>query len=53
MNLRTFEMLKRSEGKIVRIAFDDGEAIVARVIDVSDEDEDVIYRLISTNRPDR
>lgn len=53
MNLRAFAILKRNEGKVVRINFDDGEAVVARVIDVSQEDEDVIYRLISTNRPNR
>lgn len=53
MNLRAFAILKRNEGKVVRITFDDGEAVVARVIDVSQEDEDVIYRLISTNRPNR
>lgn len=53
MNLRAIEMLKQNEGKIVRIAFDDGEMVVARVIDVSEDDEDVIYRLVSTSSPDR
>jgi acetylglutamate kinase len=53
MNLQIYELLKRSEGKTVRITFDDGEVTIAKVIDVSKEDEDVIYRLISTNRVDR
>ena len=53
VNLRALAILKRNEGKVVRVTFNDGEAALASVIDVSEEDEDVIYRLVSTNRPDK
>jgi hypothetical protein len=44
------EVLKASVDKVVRIVCHDGERMLARVHAVSDEDEDVIYDLVSTTK---
>ena len=44
------KLLKSSVDKIVRIVCSNGETMLARVHIVSDEDEDVIYDLVSTTR---
>ncbi len=43
-------ILKSSIGKVVRIICHEGETMLARIHTVSDEDEDVIYDLISTTK---
>jgi len=42
------QLLKASVDKLVKITCSDGEILIAKVHAVSDEDEDVIYDLIST-----
>ncbi len=44
------QLLKASVDKIVRIICADGESMLARVLFVSDEDQDVIYDLVSTTK---
>lgn len=50
MTREDLQLLKGNIDKIVRIVCTDGEVLVARVHAVSDEDEDVIYDLISTTK---
>jgi hypothetical protein len=50
MNARDLETLKANVDRLVRIVSRDGETLVAKVLLVSEEDEDVIYDLISTDR---
>jgi len=44
------QLLKNSVDKVVRIVCYDGESMLAKVHSVSDEDEDLIYDLISTSK---
>ena len=53
MDAADLELLKASTDKYVVIHIEDGEVIVAAVHFVSDEDQDVIYDVISSNRPER
>ena len=48
MTENDLQLLKASIDKIVKIICSDGETLLARVHAVSDEDEDVIYDLLST-----
>lgn len=50
MNRKNLETLIANTDQTVRIVTRDGEAFVAKVVLVSEEDEDVIYELVSTNR---
>jgi hypothetical protein len=50
MNAKDLEVLNRNVDKVVRILTRDGESLLAKVIMVSTEDEDVIYDLVSTSR---
>jgi hypothetical protein len=43
-------VLRANVDKVVRIVCYDGETLLAKVHTVSDEDEDVIYDLISTTK---
>jgi hypothetical protein len=43
-------VLRANVDKVVRIVCYDGEILLAKVHTVSDEDEDVIYDLISTTK---
>jgi small nuclear ribonucleoprotein (snRNP)-like protein len=43
-------LLKASVDKVVRIICFDGEIMLAKIHTVSDEDEDVIYDLVSTTK---
>jgi hypothetical protein len=45
-----YQLLKKHEKGIFRVAFKDGEEAVVRVASVSGEYEDFIYDLLSTNR---
>lgn len=47
------QQLKASIDKVVKIICSDGEILVAKVHAVSEEDEDVIYDLISTTNESR
>lgn len=44
------QLLKASIDKVVRITCSDGEILLAKVHFVSDEDQDVIYDLVSTTK---
>jgi len=44
------QVLKASVDKVIRIICHDGETMLARIHTVSDEDEDVVYDLISTTK---
>ena len=44
------QLLKASVDKVVKIISCDGETMLAKIHVVSDEDEDVIYDLISTTK---
>lgn len=46
-------VLKASIDKVVRIVCYDGETMLAKVHLISDEDQDVIYYLVSTTRPSK
>ena len=50
MDPKNLETLKANVDGLVKINSFDGEVIVAKVHFVSEEDEDVIYDLISTSR---
>ena len=50
MGEQDLQLLKASVNKVVRIVCRDGESILAKVHAVSDEDEDVIYDLVSTTK---
>ena len=44
------QLLKSSVDKVVKIVCSNSEQTLARVLVVSDEDQDVIYDLVSTTR---
>ena len=44
------DILKASVDHVVRIVCCDGEVMLAKIIDVSDGDEDVIYDLVPTTK---
>jgi hypothetical protein len=46
-------ILKESAGKQLEIRCTDGEVLEIKVISVSESEGDVVYDLISTNRPER
>jgi hypothetical protein len=45
--------LKENDGEAIEIRCRNGEVMKARVVLVSESEGDVIYRLISTNRPEQ
>lgn len=53
MTSEQIALLKANIDKQVRITAADGEVLVVKLILVSEEEEDIIYDLISTNRPDK
>lgn len=50
MTEEDLQLLKASIDKLVRIVCTDGEVLVGKVHAVSEEDEDVIYDLVSTTK---
>lgn len=50
MTERDLQVLKANIDNVVRIFCDNGEIILAKVHAISDEDQDVIYDLVSTTR---
>jgi hypothetical protein len=50
MNAKDLETLNVNVDRVVKITTSDGESLFAKVVLVSEEDEDVIYELVSTNR---
>jgi hypothetical protein len=45
--------LRAFEGKVVRLTSTEGEALLARVLHVSEDDQDVTIEILSTNQPER
>ena len=52
MNAADLQRLKANVGRRVIIHCADGEVILAEIHSVSEEDQDVIYDVVSSNRPD-
>jgi hypothetical protein len=48
-----FETLRGFERKIVRLTSTEGEVMIARVLSVDDEHQDVVVDVLSTNQPGR
>jgi hypothetical protein len=44
------EVLKANIDKLVRVSCRDGEVFVGRVLFISEEDQDLIYHLVSTSK---
>lgn len=51
MTEQDVQLLKASIDKVVKIVSYDGEIMLAKVHAISDEDQDVIYDLVSTTKP--
>jgi hypothetical protein len=51
MKERDLQILKASIDKVVRIACCNGETMLAKIHLVSDEDQDIVFDLVSTTRP--
>lgn len=50
MDSKDLQTLKDNIDKVVKITCYDGEIIIAKVLFISEEEEDVIYDLVSTTR---
>ena len=51
MNNENMDFLKsRMDGESVTIHFVDGETTTAKIISVSEDEKDIIFRIISTDR---
>ena len=50
MNAKDLEVLKANVDKTVKIKSCDGESLIGKVVLVSEEDQDVVYELVSTSR---
>lgn len=53
MTPEQIETLKANVDKVIRITAKDGEVLVVRLILVGEEEGDIIYDLMGTNRPDK
>lgn len=53
MDARDFSILKDQIDGYVRITCFDGESFIAKVLHVSEIEQDVIYDLVETNRPSK
>jgi small nuclear ribonucleoprotein (snRNP)-like protein len=52
MDAKDIELLKDSIDHTVVLRCTDGEVIVAEIHSVSEEDQDIIYDVVSSSRPD-
>ena len=52
MDAEDLELLKASIGRVVVLRCTDGEVLVAEIHSVSEEDQDIIYYVVTSNRPD-
>lgn len=50
MNAQDLETLNANVDRVVKIMSCDGESLLAKVVLISEEDEDVVYELVSTSR---
>ena len=53
MTQRDLDLLKENDQKIVRLHLDDGEVVTAKVLFVSEIEEDVIVDLVSSTNVER
>jgi hypothetical protein len=50
MTTADLEILRANVDKVIKIISRDGEALLVKVVLVSDDDQDVVYELVSTTR---
>jgi hypothetical protein len=50
MTDKDLQILKDNINKLVRIVCVDGEELIAKIVTVSEDEGDIIYELVSTNR---
>jgi hemerythrin superfamily protein len=53
MNSQIAERLRKLESGLVRLSSTEGEVIVARLLSISEEHQDVVLDIISTSQPER
>lgn len=53
MTREQVDTLKANVNKLVKITATDGQVLVVKLIAVGEEEEDIIYDLVRTNRPDK
>ena len=53
MNQHDRQVLYANVDKVVRITTHDGESLIAKIVMVSDDDQDLVYDLVSSNRAAR
>jgi hypothetical protein len=53
MDDRSLKALTENVDRLVRITVVDGEVLTAKVLSVSEEDQDVVYDLLGTDRPEK
>jgi len=53
MDSEAIKRLQKLEGEVVRLTSTEGEAMIAKVLSVSEEYQDVIVSVLSTNQPER
>jgi hemerythrin superfamily protein len=53
MNSEIAERLRKLESSLVRLSSTEGEVIIARLLSISEEHQDVVLDIISTSQPER
>jgi hypothetical protein len=53
MNSQIAERLRKLESGLVRLSSTEGEVIIARLLSISEEHQDVVLDIISTSQPER
>jgi hypothetical protein len=53
MTTAEVEMLHANVDLSLRLAFGDGGIVTAKIVSISDEEQDVIYDVMASNRPDK
>jgi hypothetical protein len=53
MTPKFLEELRAKEGKVVQLTSTEGEVLSARVLHISEEEEDILIDILSTNQPER
>lgn len=53
MTPEDLDKLRNSEGKVVRLTTTEGETMTVKIVSVSEEYQDVVVDVLSTNQPER
>jgi hypothetical protein len=53
MNSQIAERLRKLESGLVRLSSTEGEVIIARLLFISEEHQDVVVDVVSTSQPER